>query len=290
MNTAFQPPGPRTGVRPGPASASSCAPGAPLLAPERARARGGPRLIAVARQDGALRHTAMHEHARGQLLGAWQGLLTVYAADQQWVVPSQHAVWIPPGHPHGLRSHGPYAGYSAYLSPAACAGLPQRPCVLQASSLLLAAIERAASWGEDDDTADPARRRIVEVIRDEIRSLPHAGVALVLPRDARLQQLALALSDHPADTRPLQAWAAAVGMAPRTLARRFLAETGLPVGAWRQRARLMRAQEMLAAGAAVTTVALELGYDNVSAFIAMFKRELGATPGRFRPRADRQAD
>jgi len=29
-------------------------------------------------------------------------------------------------------------------------------------------------------------------------------------------------------------------------------------------------------------VTLELGYDNVSAFIAMFKRELGVTPGRYR--------
>lgn len=227
----------------------------------------------------------MHAHARGQLLGAWQGLLTVYAADQQWVVPPQHAVWIPPGLPHGLRSHGPYAGYSVYLSSVACAGLPRSACALQASALLLAAIERAASWG--DDAADPARRRIVEVIRDEIRDLPRAGAALVLPRDPRLQRIALALSNLPADTRSLDALAGSIGMAPRTLARRFLAETGLPVGAWRQRARLMRAQEMLAAGVSVTTVALELGYDNVSAFIAMFKRELGATPGqhRTRPRA-----
>ena len=45
----------------------------------------------------------------------------------------------------------------------------------------------------------------------------------------------------------------------------------------------MRALEMLAAGAAVTTVALDLGYDNVSAFIAMFKREHGVTPGRYAP-------
>ncbi|MNL64239.1 Bifunctional transcriptional activator/DNA repair enzyme Ada [compost metagenome] len=80
----------------------------------------------------------------------------------------------------------------------------------------------------------------------------------------------------------MDAWAAQIGMAPRTLARRFLAETGLPLGAWRQQARLMRAQEMLVAGSAVTTVALELGYDNISAFIAMFKREVGITPGRFR--------
>ncbi|QKH38487.1 helix-turn-helix transcriptional regulator [Achromobacter pestifer] len=255
------------------------APNPPLLDPGLARARGGPRLIAVRSQDGALRHTAMHQHARGQLLGAYQGLLTVYAGEHQWVVASRQAVWIPPDLPHGLYSHGPYAGYSAYLSPAACAGLPAAPCVLHASDLLLAAVSRAASW--DGDTKDPARSRLIEVIRDEIRTLPHAGQALLLPRDPRLQRLALALSDQPSDMRTQEEWAAEIGMSPRTLARRYLAETGLTLGAWRQRARLMRAREMLAEGAAVTTVALELGYDNVSAFIAMFKRELGATPGRY---------
>ncbi|PTN50529.1 AraC family transcriptional regulator, partial [Achromobacter xylosoxidans] len=164
----------------------------PLLDPGRARDRGGPRLIAVRSQDGALRHTAMHQHARGQLLGAYQGLLTVYAGDHQWVVASRQTVWIPPDVPHGLYSHGPYAGYSAYLSPAACAGLPAGPCVLHASDLLLAAVGRAASWS--DDAIDPARSRLIEVIRDEIRTLPHAGQPLLLPRDARLQRLALALS------------------------------------------------------------------------------------------------
>ncbi|CUI57667.1 L-rhamnose operon regulatory protein rhaS [Achromobacter xylosoxidans] len=97
--------------------------------------------------------------------------------------------------------------------------------------------------------------------------------------------LARALSDSPADTRPLAAWADWIGMAPRTLARRFQAETGLTPGAWRQRARLMRAQQMLAAGRGVTAAALEAGYDNVSAFIAMFKREHGVTPGRYAEQA-----
>jgi AraC-like DNA-binding protein len=31
----------------------------------------------------------------------------------------------------------------------------------------------------------------------------------------------------------------------------------------------------------VTRVALEVGYDNPSAFIAMFRRELGSTPRRY---------
>ena len=141
----------------------------------------------------------MHRHARGQLLGARRGLITVYAGDRQWVAPPSQAVWIPPGWPHGLRSHGPYSGYSVYLSPAACAGLPSAPRALAASALLLAAVERAAAW--DGDARDAPRRRVVEVIRDEIRDQPQAADALLLPAEARLQRLALALSDDPADTR-----------------------------------------------------------------------------------------
>ena len=65
------------------------------------------------------------------------------------------------------------------------------------------------------------------------------------------------------------------------MSRRFVAETGFTYTAWRQRARLMRALEMLTEGQAVTVVALDLGYDSVSAFIALFKRTLGVTPSAY---------
>jgi AraC-like DNA-binding protein len=39
--------------------------------------------------------------------------------------------------------------------------------------------------------------------------------------------------------------------------------------------------EVLAAGMSVTTIALDLGYDNVSAFISLFRRSFGVTPGRY---------
>jgi AraC-like DNA-binding protein len=38
---------------------------------------------------------------------------------------------------------------------------------------------------------------------------------------------------------------------------------------------------LLAGGAPVTTVALEVGYESTSAFIAAFARALGTTPGRY---------
>ncbi len=43
----------------------------------------------------------------------------------------------------------------------------------------------------------------------------------------------------------------------------------------------MAALRKLAAGEPVTAVALDLGYESQSAFIAMFRRALGVTPGRY---------
>jgi AraC-like DNA-binding protein len=65
------------------------------------------------------------------------------------------------------------------------------------------------------------------------------------------------------------------------LTRRFAAETGMPFSEWRQRARLMRALELLMAGQPVTGIALDLGYDSLSAFIAMFRRSLGVSPSKY---------
>jgi AraC-like DNA-binding protein len=50
---------------------------------------------------------------------------------------------------------------------------------------------------------------------------------------------------------------------------------------WRQRLRVLLALPRLLAGEPVISVALSLGYDTPSAFIAVFKREMGVTPARY---------
>ena len=96
--------------------------------------------------------------------------------------------------------------------------------------------------------------------------------------------LAQALIDNPSDSRDLMQWARDVGASPRTLNRMFLAETGMPFRDWRLQCRLQYALERLSAGGRVTDIALDLGYSNASAFIAMFRQRLGETPARYRRR------
>lgn len=125
---------------------------------------------------------------------------------------------------------------------------------------------------------DEARQRIAHLIVHEIAMLPAEALGLPLPRDPRLRRVAQALLEQPADGHSIDGWAALAGTTARPLSRRFPQEAGLSFVDWRQRARLMRALEMLAERTPVTTIAIDLGYSSVSGFIALFRRTFGVTP------------
>lgn len=251
----------------------------PIISLNQANTSTGPILLVVLRNSASVRMTASHSHERGQLLGATAGLLSADAGNSRWVVPATHAVWIPPNINHGLKSHGPFLGWSVYVAAPACLQLPHEPCVLEISSLLREAIVRAASWKKE--ILNTQQERIASVILDEIQLSQPVPLGLPMPRDSRLLKITQALSDRPDDRRKLNEWAEWAGVAPRTLTRRFITETGFNFTAWRQRVRILKAMEMLASGRSVTSIALDLGYDNVSSFIAMFRKVLGITPGRY---------
>lgn len=251
-----------------------------LLETHRANNADGPTVIAVYRELDDRQHHDMHSHARGQALAAQSGLLRIDTERGRMVVPPGHAVWIPPDCAHGLASHGQFSGWSIYAAPDVCVALPSQVRVVRISGLLREAVLRAATWTEQAQL-DAAQQRVCAVICDELAIAPPEQLDLPLPSNKRLRKIAHAIEADPADARSLEEWAQWAAIAPRTLTRNFTAETGMPLSAWRQRARLIRALKMLAAGKAVTTIAIELGYDSLSAFIAMFKRHFGVTPAKY---------
>ncbi|GAA4222425.1 helix-turn-helix transcriptional regulator [Sphingomonas endophytica] len=232
--------------------------------------------MAFAVELGAEFATPPHRHARGQLIGCGRGVVTIATEAGAWVVPAGHAIWLPPYQMHGGQSFGPGAGWSLYVSPAKCAALPETPRTVAIPPLLREAILRAASW--PDETMDDARQRIADLVVDEIATLPPEALGLPLPHDPRLRRIARALLEEPAERKSVEQWAAWAGTTARTLSRRFPLETGLSFADWRQRARLMRSLEMLAERMPITTIAIDLGYNSVSAFIALFRRTFGVTP------------
>ncbi len=212
----------------------------------------------------------------GQLLAAFDGLMSLWTESGRWLVPAGHCAWVPPEQPYSVRAHEPFSGRVADIRREACLTLPQKPCSWATSGLLREAILRVRD--SEPGSCDAEQNLLAMIICQEIRKLPQTRVGIALPSDPRLLRITTAIADDLADNRGLEEWAAWTGMSTRTLVRRFMQETGLSFTEWRQQARVMRALQWLASGTPVTTVALDLGYDTVSAFIAMFRRTVGMTP------------
>ncbi len=221
-----------------------------------------------------------HHHTRAQLIHSVNGVMRVTTDQGIWVVPPGRGLWVPPRVTHAIRMRGEVGMRTIYIHHSAMPDAPEQCSVVHVSPLLRELLVRATEFPHPYPLGGP-EERIAALILDEIHSAPAAPLHLPAPRDARLRQVTDALLANPGDTRSLAAWGGAVGATSRTLARAFLRDTGVTFGAWRQQARLLAALELLAEGNAVTTVALDLGYDSPSAFIAMFRRALGTTPSRY---------
>lgn len=211
---------------------------------------------------------------------ACAGVVKVTAELGSWVVPQHRGVWIPARTEHQIASVGPFSMRSIYVREDSVSGLPSECGVVGVSPLLRELILTAA---EAPHLYDPSGRdgRVMELILNEITTLPVEPLHLPEPTDSRLRQITAALRENPADNRTLEAWGRLAGASARTLARLFPAETGMTFRHWQQQARLLDGLMRLAEGEPVTSVALEVGYENPSAFISMFRRTLGVTPGRY---------
>ncbi|MEM5299633.1 AraC family transcriptional regulator [Burkholderia sp. JPY481] len=230
-------------------------------------------------------------YRRAHLIHVSEGVLTVRTKSGRWVVPPARALWIAANTPHCLHARRPVQLYSLYVATGSAmdatadpaldpAPLPTQTGALIPDTLVQALLATAADLPHDHPPDEPARR-LLQVLLDRVAGLPAAPLGLNWPGDPRAQRIAEALSANPAQSLVLEELAAAAGVTARTAARLFAKETGQTFGQWRQQLRLLAALEHLGAGESVTQVALEVGYNDVSSFIAVFRDAFGDTPARY---------
>jgi len=157
---------------------------------------------------------------------------------------------LPPEHPVAEKFKGACANSDE-------PGLPARMKLLELFTEMLANDLRARS--NDPVSPDPARTRMEELLRQ----MPMASLV-----DLRLDHLVQEM-----------------GCTPRHVSRLFHEVVGTCFRKKQSEARLLRARELLATtDSKVLDVAMESGFQSVSLFNVMFKREFGSTPGEWRER------
>ncbi len=239
-------------------------------------------------------HFEPHRHEWAQLACCASGLLQVAVRSQgstgteqdiSVIVPPQRAVWIPPRALHSVMVVEAAQSRTVYLHASLVPPAWQQVRVLAVTPLLHALIDAQDHTGYRDRPREQAA--LTTLVRHELTQATCLPVGVPLPPDGRgdrrLRALCQGLLAQPDAFATLAQWAAAHGASERTMARLFRAELGMSFHHWRQQAVLARALPRLAQGVPVAQVAADSGYASESAFSAMFKASMGASPRHFRP-------
>jgi AraC-like DNA-binding protein len=221
-----------------------------------------------------------HFHEVDQILFGISGVMAVTTAEGVWIVPQHRAVWIPAKTIHSIEIWGPLTMKTLYLKPRLLNQLGRRPCLLNVSPLLRELLLEVCNLSRLS-RKNPTHARLMGVIKDQLERSHLVPLQMPMPSDTRAIRVAkLSLADL-SDRRPLKDLCKQCGASKRTIERLFLEKTGMTFGRWRQQSVLVRAIQLLAEGNKVTNVALEIGYNSPSAFIAMFKKLMGTTPAQY---------
>ena len=223
---------------------------------------------------------APHSHRKGQLMYTLRGVIHCQIEAGIWIVPPQCALWIPGGLPHAARGSGEAEVYCLLIDPDAAGALPAQCCTLSVSGLLHELISKAVSFPPMYEE-DGAQGRLIRTLLDELAQAPIEDLHLPMPRDPRLRRLADSLLADPGDKATLGQWAMRIGMSERSMTRLLLEEFGLSFGRWRRQLHVILSLQRLARGDSVQRVALDLGYENASGFITMFRKAVGQPPARY---------
>jgi len=221
----------------------------------------------------------IHEHRTGQLVIALRGAVSCDVPGALWLVPPQAGVWIPGGTPHSNHSTANAIIFYLFIAPGRAA-LPTRCCTLRISPLVSALIQHLSRESPHYEPGSPTSR-LVEVLLDQLCTMPAEDFSLPLPEDPRLRQVSHAIILNPSDRRTVGDCAVAIGMSERTLNRLCVKQTGLSFGRWRRQLLLMIALRELAGGTTVQQVAYDLGYESPSAFVTAFKKSFGQPPATY---------
>ncbi|MBP6996031.1 MAG: helix-turn-helix domain-containing protein [Phycicoccus sp.] len=222
---------------------------------------------------------------RHSLVCASRGVLRLQGAGSRWLLPPARAALVAAGQPVVVGVPKPVMTASIFIDSHRYPPPTSPLAVFDLTPLAQALVREAATWaapqepmtGHDQTVADA----LVAVVW-RLAANPN-GVVMPVGRSLEVIEALSHTEDRPAGPLTFDEVAAHVGLAPRSLARRFQDELGLTWRGALRRSRIQRAVELLAVGeASVARVAHDVGYGSLSAFSVAFRDLTGHAPSKYR--------
>jgi len=229
--------------------------------------------------------TGWHAHDLHQIEYAFEGVAEVETGTAHFLLPPQQAAWIPAGVAHRTTLKR-VRSVSVFFEPAMVPLAGDRVRILAAAPVIREMLVYATRWPIDRHASDPTADAFFDALALLAGEWLEHEAPLCLPTssDPVVSAVMDYTRDHLADVT-VAAVCAAVGVSERTLRRQFGAATGITWRRYVLESRLLRSMTLLTEpGRTVLGVAVDVGFDSVSAFTRAFARFVGETPSAYRRR------
>jgi AraC-like DNA-binding protein len=222
---------------------------------------------------------------RHYLLCSSAGALRLEAQGQAWVLPPARAALIEAGRPIRVSIPQPVTTASVLFDTGFTPAPPAPLTVFDLSFLARALVTECGTWGDADESLPTYAETLFTALAAVTWRLAEQPSPVVVPagQSPELRRALELTQERLGGEIRFEDLAGEIGLAPRSLARRFEDETGMTWRAVLRRMRVLRAIEELAAGdTPVTKIAFTVGYSSLSAFNAAFRDLTGRTPTDYR--------
>jgi AraC-like DNA-binding protein len=222
---------------------------------------------------------------RHYLLAASRGALRLEVDGTTWSLPPARAALIRAGVAIQVTIPQPVTTASVLFHTTFAPSPAAMLAVFDLTPLARALITECSRWGDEDATLDPyalAMFRALAVATWELAQHP-SPACMPAGRSAEVRRAIALTAERLAEDPRLVDIASEIGLASRSLARRFEQELGMTWRAALRRLRILRAIEQLAGTEhPVTQIAFDVGYSSLSAFESAFRDLIGQTPSDYR--------
>jgi AraC-like DNA-binding protein len=221
-------------------------------------------------------HIQPHAHGSDQLIYASCGVMEVSSGQSRWTIPPHFGLWVPARTRHEIRMPESVSMRTLYLRPK-LVGLKPGCAVLHVSPLLREVVLEIVRRGKLR-YRNRVECALCELLVEELKRAAPVLTVVMMPMDQRAAKVAQRVMANPADRTSLHVMSAAAGASVRTIERVFRKEVRTGFASWRRQVRLMKAVELLISGRSVKETAFEVGYQNPSALVSLFRGTFGTTP------------
>jgi AraC-like DNA-binding protein len=221
-----------------------------------------------------------HQHNWDQLIYSKSGVLEVNSEKGDYIIPPLQAVWIPANRKHSIATINGAQLRSVHINKGLINSFNYIQ-VLKVNKLVQALIHTASKF-KFNNKMQAQETRLLKVLIDQIASLPKVDLCLPLSNDPLIFPILSWQQLNLDSNKTLNNWAVELGASSKTISRRFESLLGMSFSQWREQLKLHKTIQWLYEKRPVTQIALDLGYESLPAFIQMFKRNMGVTPGKFK--------